>query len=126
MLDIQDFSSANNLSHSLRNGGSSPQTGPVLGRLGSLEVRIARNNMEMDGAYDVRRRVFLEDGHGSDTDRFDTCCDHLVVVDTGENRVVGTYRLINSDAAQAVGSWYSETEFDLLQLLHPEHEAWHA
>ena len=122
MLDIQDFSSANNLSHSLRNGGSSPQTGPVLGRLGSLEVRIARNNMEMDGAYDVRRRVFLEDGHGSDTDRFDTYCDHLVVVDTGENRVVGTYRLINRDAAQAVGSWYSETEFDLAPMMqaHPK------
>jgi putative hemolysin len=122
MLDIQDVSSGTLSSNSLRSGYRPRETGPVLGRLANLEVRIARSDMEIDGAYEVRRRVFLEDGQGTDTDRFDSCCDHLVVVDTGENRVVGTYRLIDRHAAQAAGSWYSESEFDLAPMMqaHPD------
>ena len=62
-----------------------------LGRLGPLEVRLARNATEVAAAQEVRYRVFydelgarypgLEAQERRDADRFDAVCDHLVVFD---------------------------------------------
>ena len=51
-----------------------------------------------------------------DLDRFDSICDHLLVVETGTGRVVGTYRLNSSRDAD----YYSRQEFDIGAILRLE------
>lgn len=109
--------------------------GAPLGRIGSLEVRLARDEAEIAAAQEVRYRVFYDElGAGKervrpdrrDADRFDPVCDHLLVFDTAlagpaHRRIVGTYRLLRQEAAAAAGGFYSEDEFDLQRLIvrHP-------
>lgn len=106
--------------------------GQPLGRIGDLEVRLALNEAEIVAAQEVRYRVFYEDlgagngAAGSDADRFDEACDHLLVLDTSlpgpeHRRIVGTYRLLRQESAAAIGGFYSEGEFDLRRLIarHP-------
>jgi putative hemolysin len=110
-------------------------TGP-LGRIGSLEVRLARNAAEIAAAQEVRYRVFYDElgatrtdqeaVPGRDVDRFDEVCDHLLVFDTAlpgpdHRRIVGTYRLLRQEIAAEAGGFYSEGEFDLKALVarHP-------
>ncbi|WP_309082820.1 GNAT family N-acetyltransferase [Chelativorans sp.] len=113
-----------------------PEESPVLGRIGSLEVRLARGADEVAAAQSVRFRVFFQElgarmsslqmAEERDADRFDAICDHLLVVDTalpgsGHDRIVGTYRLLPQEQALASGGFYSESEFELMRLLerHP-------
>ncbi|HEY4191195.1 MAG TPA: GNAT family N-acetyltransferase [Mesorhizobium sp.] len=104
-----------------------------LGRIGNLEVRLARNEAEIAAAQEVRYRVFYEEmgagkgaPEGSDADRFDRVCDHLLVLDNSlavpeHRRIVGTYRLLRQETAAASGGFYSESEFELRRLVkrHP-------
>lgn len=109
--------------------------GRTLGRIGGLEVRLARDEDEIAAAQEVRYRVFYEErrtgGCGPvaadrrDADRFDAVCDHVLVFDTGlsgprHRRIVGTYRLLRQDAAARAG-FYSQGEFDMDGLVarHP-------
>jgi len=55
---------------------------------------------------------------GLDIDRFDEFCDHLLVRDHGNSKVVGTYRILPPEQAVKAGGYYSETEFDLSRLAH--------
>jgi putative hemolysin len=56
-----------------------------------------------------------------DVDAFDAVADHLLVLDhaigPGPEGVVGTYRLIQQDAAEAIGRFYSDEEYDLAPLV---------
>lgn len=106
-----------------------------LGRIGTLEVRLARNAAEIAAAQEVRYRVFYEElgarpgeraPSGRDADRFDDVCDHLLVFDTSlpgpdHRRIVGTYRLLRQEVALRSGGFYSEDEFELKSLVarHP-------
>ena len=107
-----------------------------LGRIGALEVRLARNPAEIAAAQEVRYRVFydelgarqsdLSSAAGRDADRFDEVCDHLLVFDTSlpgpdHRRIVGTYRLLRQEIAVAAGGFYSDGEFELKKLVarHP-------
>jgi putative hemolysin len=74
-------------------------------------------------AQRLRHRVFhagtsLASHHPDavDRDAFDAHCEHLVVLDTASNEVVGTYRMLAAERAVAAGGFYSETEFDLGRL----------
>lgn len=100
----------------------------VLGRLGSLEVRMATRQSEISAAQALRYRVFFDEMGAvgnlattrsrRDEDRIDSVCDHLVVVDTADReRIVGTYRLLTHDRAQSVGGFYSDGEFELSALV---------
>ncbi|WP_137129882.1 GNAT family N-acetyltransferase [Rhizobium sp. FY34] len=108
----------------------------ILGRIGTLETRLARSAREVDAAQALRYRVFVEEMHAQlpqdamrrkrDMDSFDEICDHLLVVDTAidgdpEDQIVGTYRLLRQDVAMAHGGFYSSSEFDIEPLLarHP-------
>jgi hypothetical protein len=55
---------------------------------------------------------------GVDRDLYDAFCEHLIVRDEDAGRIVGTYRILSPSAAREVGSYYSETEFDLTRLRH--------
>lgn len=111
--------------------------GAALGRMGTLEVRLARNDSEIRAAQEIRYRVFYEElgarrpnddrAEKRDFDRFDAICDHLLVFDTAlpgpeERQIVGTYRLLRQEVALAAGGFYSEDEFELKSLVsrHPE------
>jgi putative hemolysin len=48
-----------------------------------------------------------------DCDEFDAYCDHLIVFDYFELKVVGYTRLLNQTQAGKIGRFYSQTEFDL-------------
>ncbi len=106
----------------------------TLGRLGSLEVRLARNAAEVRRAQRLRYRVFYEEGSAiadaktlfsrRDIDAFDSICDHLLVIDhaagldhKGRPSVVGTYRLLPQEIAQRHGGFYTSSEFEIDGLL---------
>lgn len=94
---------------------------------GALEVRLAETDAEIDAAQALRYRVFYDEmaaqptpemaAHKRDFDEFDGICDHLLVLDhskgEGAKAVVGTYRLIRRPAAQRMGRFYSEAEYDI-------------
>ncbi|MEW5976004.1 MAG: GNAT family N-acyltransferase [Acidobacteriota bacterium] len=94
-------------------------------RDGRYLARFARTHREVEAALRLRYEVFnLELGEGLessalsglDRDGFDDSCDHLIVLDEPEQRVVGTYRLQTADAARAGQGFYSAQEFDLSTL----------
>lgn len=105
-----------------------------LGRIGPLEVRLARTKSDVKRAQKLRYKVFYKNGHAiadaatllarRDKDAFDKICDHLMVIDhdapptlRGRQPVIGTYRLLRQDMADAHHGFYSENEFDLSSLL---------
>ncbi|MCD2179864.1 GNAT family N-acetyltransferase [Rhizobium sp. C1] len=109
----------------------------VLGRIGTLETRIARTASEIDAAQAIRYRVFVEEMHAQvppesarkrrDIDAWDAICDHLLVLDTAiegdaEDQIVGTYRLLRQDVAMTNGGFYSSSEFEVADLVarHPD------
>jgi putative hemolysin len=113
----------------------------VLGRLGPLEVRLARTARDVRRAQKLRYKVFYEemsalpDGPARlarrDMDAFDAICDHLLVLDYDEAKmvfgrkkpkVVGTYRLLRQDVARRHGGFYTQAEFDVNRIVdaHPE------
>lgn len=119
--------------------GEAPPLAGTLGRLGSLEVRLARGPREIWRAQRLRYRVFYQEMSAKpdvvsrmfrrDADRFDKACDHLLVIDHAARgrfggtkpKVVGTYRLMRQSAAERLGGFYTQSEFDLAPLLarHP-------
>ncbi|MEM9733572.1 MAG: GNAT family N-acyltransferase [Pseudomonadota bacterium] len=95
----------------------------VLGRLGSLTTRLARNHEEVTRAQELRFKVFFEERgkapctgapSNRDADLFDAHCDHLLVLD-GQD-IVGTYRLLPGNRTARTGGFYSAQEFDLSAL----------
>lgn len=109
----------------------------VLGRYGSLEVRLARSRKEIKRAQRLRFKVFYKEMAAipnpasyltqSDKDVFDTICDHLIVLDYNvptkpfhkfRPKIVGTYRLLRQDVARRNFGFYSGGEFDLSQFIN--------
>src|SRR5258707_7306480 len=105
----------------------------TLGRLGALEVRLARKSAEIRRAQKLRYDVFYKEMSAvadttayfarRDIDLFDAVCDHLLVVDHGAPKVrnaaaiAGTYRLLRQDVAERTGGFYSAGEFDVGSLV---------
>jgi putative hemolysin len=106
-----------------------------LGRIGSLEVRLAQTAAEVRQAQKLRYRVFYQEGSAipnpgrlfarRDVDSYDAICDHLLVLDHAArdghpgNRpaVVGTYRLLRQPLAEEYGGFYTSGEFDIGELI---------
>jgi putative hemolysin len=106
-----------------------------LGRIGSLEVRLAQTAAEVRQAQKLRYRVFYQEGSAianpgrlfarRDVDSYDAICDHLLVIDHASrdkgpgNRpaVVGTYRLLRQPLAEDFGGFYTAGEFDIGGLI---------
>ena len=106
-----------------------------LGRVGSLEVRLAQTAAEVRQAQKLRYHVFYQEGAAipnpgrlfarRDIDGYDAICDHLLVLDhaardrSALNRpaVVGTYRLLRQPLAEDYGGFYTAGEFDIASLI---------
>lgn len=110
---------------------------------GELLLRLARGPDEIDACQNLRFKVFYEElgamplgdmaVHRRDVDRFDSFCDHLVVVRRNctcgrdavilpDGELIGTYRLLRQDVAAAHGGFYTQSEFDVAPLMaaHPQ------
>lgn len=64
-------------------------------------------NIEMDAGVKPTEASVL------DCDEFDDICDHIIIVDTDKDMVVGTYRLLLGTVAAQHKGFYSETKFNL-------------
>ena len=85
-------------------------------------MRFAATSRDIDAVCRLRYDVFnVELGEGLessaatglDRDEYDDQCQHLMVIDTKNNTVVGTYRLQVLESAEAGLGFYSASEFDL-------------
>lgn len=91
-----------------------------------LTLAMARTGQEVREAQKLRWRVFADelgarlpsDEPGVDRDGFDPHCEHLLVRDGDSGEVVGTYRILPGPVSEALGGFYSESEFDLSRLQH--------
>jgi L-ornithine Nalpha-acyltransferase len=110
----------------------------IYGRIGNLEVRLARTRSEIKLAQRLRYQVFYEEMTAvpsrlaqfrrRDEDAYDAICDHLLVIDLDETRgsttgraevpkVVGTYRVLRQDIAERGPGFYTASEYDILPLV---------
>lgn len=88
------------------------------------EVRLTRNKDERRQVRQLRYDVFVEEEGASATeeqrnlreeyDAYDRFAEYLAVFHNG--KIVGTYRIIDRDAAEKMCSFYTETEFNLSKI----------
>lgn len=88
------------------------------------EVRLTRNKEERRQVRQLRYDVFVEEEGASATeeqrnlreeyDSFDRYADYLAVFHNG--KIVGTYRIIDRNAAEKMGSFYTELEFNISKI----------
>ena len=117
----------------------------VYGRIGPLEVRLARTRGDLKRAQRLRYQVFYEEMSATpnmvaavrrrDRDGYDAVCDHLLVVDRSAEthaigtrwrrraRVVGTYRVLRQEIAERCDGFYTQGEYDIAPLIasKPDH-----
>jgi L-ornithine Nalpha-acyltransferase len=108
----------------------------IYGRIGSLEVRLARKKSEIRRAQRLRYQVFYEEMSAipnalailsrRDEDAFDPIFDHLLVIDHGSAKggrrwgrpkVVGTYRMMRQEIADIYDGFYTQGEYDIAPLI---------
>jgi len=112
----------------------------VYGRIGDLEVRLARTRSDVRLAQRLRYEVFYNEMSAKptltaqmrrrDEDRYDRICDHLLVVDTAHAadaplgwpgrrraRVIGTYRVLRQEVANRTLGFYTQGEYDIAPLI---------
>ncbi|NOT10471.1 MAG: GNAT family N-acetyltransferase [Methylococcaceae bacterium] len=90
-----------------------------------LECFIANSEALIREAQALRFRVFAKEmgakleteSEGLDYDEFDSFCDHLVVYDNLNNKIVGYTRLLKQTRAGQLGRFYSQSEFHLDKVL---------
>ncbi len=97
----------------------------------NLQVRLAETQTDLAASQRLRYEVFVRElgGDGElvdhqgrfERDRFDAHFDHLVLVDPDRSadpldQVVGVYRLMRSAAADELGQFYTDDEYDLTPL----------
>lgn len=109
---------------------------------GDLILRQASGRDEIEACQRLRYRVFYEELGATpigdmalrhaDGDAFDAICDHLVVIRreaTTEDSIrltdgelIGTYRLLRQQVAEAHQGFYTQAEFDIAPLIarHPD------
>jgi putative hemolysin len=115
--------------------GETPDQSTILGAIGSLEVRLATSQRDIHRAQRLRYNVFYQEMSAKpslmhkilrrDFDRYDAICDHLLVLDhdapadprTGGPAIVGTYRLLSQEVAQANGGFYTASEYQIDKLV---------
>lgn len=111
----------------------------------ALHVSWARCLADVRAAQRLRYRVFVEDGGAQvdsvvrrhELDHFDPWCEHLLVRDGTDDKVIGTYRVLTPEKARLQGGLYADAEFDLASLwplrprlvevgracVHPDHRS---
>lgn len=99
----------------------------MIAKAGPLHVRLAAGRDDVRAAQRLRHQVFFAERGAAcgsadlDRDDYDAICDHLLVVEQagGQERIVGTYRLLLQAVAERHRGFYSAGEYDLAPLLTP-------
>ena len=110
--------------------------GPIYDTFGNLEIRLAEGEADVRACQRLRYEVFYEEMAAEpigdmaakrlDYDRFDEVADHLMVIDKSGfgasnddigGKVIGTYRLIRREVAEANGGFYTAGEYDIAPML---------
>ncbi|ADP70925.1 putative hemolysin [Rhodomicrobium vannielii ATCC 17100] len=110
----------------------------IYGKIGNLEVRLARSVADIKKAQRLRFEVFYKEMAAiadartrikkRDEDQYDPICDHLLVIDKAVERtakrpwpkrskVVGTYRVLLQDVAEKNLGFYTQGEYDIAPLV---------
>jgi putative hemolysin len=99
-----------------------PLTRPrIHAEVGRYKMRLAQTPADREAACRLRFKVFnIELGEGLersyetglDSDHLDVFCEHLLVENKDDGRIVGTYRMQTGLAAEANLGYYSEQEFN--------------
>ena len=89
-----------------------------------FEVRLTRNKEERKQVRQLRYQVFVEEegantteeqrALGEEYDAHDRYAEYMAVFHNG--RVVGTYRIIDRNAAEKMGGFYTENEFNISKI----------
>ena len=90
---------------------------------GSYQVKTIRNSDPlMSNVKKLRFKSFFDEKNLNkiDSDEFDELCDHLVVIDTSKSNdyVVGTYRLLYRQNEGIAVRFYSQSEFNITNILN--------
>ena len=121
---------------------AAPGLPATLGRIGTLEVRLATTVSEIRRAQRLRYGVFYEEMSAvpsglamlsrRDIDDYDAVCDHLLVIDhaavdttpfatkpfrRARPKVVGTYRLLRQEAADRHFGFYTAGEYNIAPMM---------
>jgi putative hemolysin len=91
-----------------------------------FHVRLAKSSDDMLAVQRLRYEVFVRElgGGGAlvdheaglERDHLDPFFEHLLLIDTKRDDIVGVYRLMTADRAKDAGGFYSENEYDLTRL----------
>ncbi len=104
-----------------QNSTETPTRPIIHAEVGRYRLRLADGPVDREAACRLRFRVFnielgegLESSYatGIDTDHFDVFCEHLLVEDKSDGRVVGTYRMQSGATAAMNLGYYSAQEFE--------------
>ena len=89
-----------------------------------FEVRLTRNKEERKQVRQLRYKVFVEEegagtteeqrALGEEYDAYDRFAEYMAVFHQG--RVVGTYRIIDRNAAEKMDGFYTENEFNISKI----------
>lgn len=88
--------------------------------VGYFQIKSVSNIEELKQALELRFEVFHKEmmgktaSQGLDIDEFDFDCDHLIIIDKKENKIIGTYRLRSS---LFTDNFYSEHEFMMKTIM---------
>ena len=90
---------------------------------GSYQVKTIRNcDPLMSNVKKLRFKSFFDEKtfNKIDSDEFDELCDHLVVIDASksDDYVVGTYRLLYRQNERIPVKFYSQSEFNIANILN--------
>ncbi len=113
------------------------ETSKILGRVDTLETRLAVTAQEVIESQRLRYKIFFEEMSAIadektleqklDQDIFDKYCDHLLVFDRSKkqqttNPIIGSYRLLSQQKAVNCDGFYSAKLFEIDSLLarHPD------
>ncbi|MCG6902761.1 MAG: GNAT family N-acetyltransferase [Rhodobacter sp.] len=94
-----------------------------------FQLKLAGSTDELQAAQRLRYQVFVDELGAAgpeidhvarlEKDRYDPFFDHLLLLDrnrTLDEQVIGVYRLMRPEQADRLGSYYSESEYDLSVL----------
>lgn len=95
----------------------------IFAEIGPLVLKTVSTTDELREALALRYQVFHREmigktrEHGIDVDEYDFNCDHLIIMDKKNSKVVGTYRL---NCSLFGNDFYSAREFNISKLMaHP-------
>lgn len=77
------------------------------------QIRFAESESDILAAQKLRKFIFYNQECGSDADRFDAYCEHVLISDTHTDKLVSTLRLRFFKAGEEISNSYSGQFYDL-------------